>query len=179
MSASPSVSQHGQQDVPSNPTSKRRKHTRKKRATRSRSLSQIAAADSGSGSKVGPSTGTPSTGPLRYGCAGGYPEEGAQDKALNELAIDVIPTSSSKRCHSASVVLRGTVDSEVGLCCSGWLGTYLYRLPILHTLHDVPSTKLPLLYIIDGSSVRGSSFSTILLVFVKTERLHPLSKGCN
>lgn len=31
-----------------------------------------------------------------------------------ELVIDVIPTSSSKRSHSAGVALRGTVDSKVG-----------------------------------------------------------------
>lgn len=29
------------------------------------------------------------------------------------LMIDVIPTSSCKRCYAASVALRGTVDNEV------------------------------------------------------------------
>lgn len=128
--------QHGQQDAPSTPFSKRRKNAKKKRAVSSRSLSPTTAAPtdpaSGSTSFVGPpSSGTPATGTHRYGCGGGYPEGGAQDEnhrdsseASEELAIDVVPTSSSKRCHSASVMLRGTVDMEVnvklscGLDCS-------------------------------------------------------------
>lgn len=35
------------------------------------------------------------------------------DAAEKKLALDVIPTSSSKRNHLVGVVLRGTVDREV------------------------------------------------------------------
>ncbi|CAM9599517.1 unnamed protein product [Scytosiphon promiscuus] len=44
------------------------------------------------------------------GAAGGIQDETV---VSGELSIDVIPTSSSKRCHSSNVALRGTVDSEV------------------------------------------------------------------
>ena len=119
MPASLLLTQHGQHDTSGTPSSKRRKNAKKKRAASSRSPPPTAAAsDSASAStSVGRSSGTPTTGSHRLG---EFPEEGAKDRASEELAIDVIPTSSSKRCHSASVALRSTVDSEVSLRCSRW-----------------------------------------------------------
>eukprot|EP00752_Nemacystus_decipiens_P009941 g8865.t1 len=108
------ASKHGQHDVSGNPSSKRRKNKEKRAASSRSPPPTTAASDSAGGSAtVGPSSGTPTTDTIRYGCLEGFPEDIAQDKAPEELAIDVIPTSSSKRCHSASVVLRSTVDSEV------------------------------------------------------------------
>lgn len=52
----------------------------------------------------------------RGGGGAGGPFEETLDYDLatrRELVIDVIPTSASKRSHSAGVALRGTVDSKV------------------------------------------------------------------
>lgn len=50
------------------------------------------------------------------GGAGGPVEENLDYEFATggELVIDVIPTSASKRSHSAGVALRGAVDSKVG-----------------------------------------------------------------
>lgn len=113
--------QHGQHDAPSVPSSKRRGNVHKERtsAASSTTRNKIAEDPARDSTSLGSPSGLAVPRGNRDDGVGGNPDagEGAQHQldpaAQGELQIDVIPTSSSKRCHSASVALRGTVDVEV------------------------------------------------------------------
>lgn len=128
------MQQHGQQDAHSTASSKSGKRMRNKRTLSSRThhtATTTPTASADGSSSLGPSSSSTATGAHRYGdlvrgepdvglgiVVGGMAGEGVQNQqedrdAAGELTIDVIPTSSSKRYHAASVALRGTVDIEV------------------------------------------------------------------
>ncbi|CAM9438750.1 unnamed protein product, partial [Ectocarpus fasciculatus] len=125
--------QHGQQDAHSTASSKSGKRRRNRRTPSSRkhhTAGTTPPASADGSSCLGPSSSSMSAGVHHYGelvrgepdmglgivvggMAGGAQHQQEDRVAAGELTIDVIPTSSSKRCHAASVALRATVDIEV------------------------------------------------------------------
>lgn len=125
--------QHDHQDDPvTPPSSKRRKKGRKNKAASSKTPPTTisdATTTEDSATHLGRSLNPSTTGTHRHdgakgghatsvGASAGVPMSavgGSQEGQIapGQLAIDVIPTSSSKRCHAANVALRGTVDIEV------------------------------------------------------------------
>lgn len=100
-------------------SSKRRKQARKKRTVSIKNRHKTTEDSVGDSTSLGSSSGHTVPGGHRYDGLGAHSDSGDgkqnhQDPAVTgELKIDVIPTSSSKRCHSATVSLRATVDAEV------------------------------------------------------------------
>lgn len=113
------VRQQGQQDAPGTPSSKRQKHSRNKRTASRKARNETTEDPTRDSTSLGSSSGHTAPGGNRYDGVVEYPDEGDGGRreqhpaAPGELAIDVVPTASSKQCHSASVALRGTVDVEV------------------------------------------------------------------